>query len=362
MAVTEEDIYRALDDGKISLSPLVVRLLEREPTLRALGDSPYRPDALVEVSQDRRRWKFLAELKAASTPQAFNNAIAAIQPAAAKAKFLPMIIMPYLSHENIVCLGVKGISGLDLCGNGVVTIGSELFVARTGQPNLYPRSEPIRNVYRGDSSLVGRAFLIKPTYNAVGEIVTTVKRGGGDISFATVSKVLKTFEADLIVGRSAEGIRLLQADKLLDELAANYRPPKVVDRYVGKVALNESELIQALGRSEARLVLTGAASAARYSVLAREPIVAAYCTVAPKDVLSALGANFEETDRFPNVDLAFTRDGLPYFDSATEDGVPYASPVQTYLELMSGDKRQRGTAGQVREYVLRRVREYREAP
>jgi len=36
--------------------------------------------------------------------------------------------------------------------------------------------------------------------------------------------------------------------------------------------------------------------------------------------------------------------------------------VQTYLELMSGDKRQRGTAGQVREYVLRRVREYREAP
>jgi len=98
--VTEEDIYRALDAGEISLSPLAVRLLEREPTIRVLGDSPYRADALVEVSQNRRRWKFLAELKAASTPQAFDNALAAIQPAAEKAKLSPMVVMPWLGSER----------------------------------------------------------------------------------------------------------------------------------------------------------------------------------------------------------------------------------------------------------------------
>ena len=116
------------------------------------------------------------------------------------------------------------------------------------------------------------------------------------------------------------------------------------------------------GASNCDFLITGAASAARYSVLAREPIVAAYCSAAPKDLLSALGVKFEETDRFPDIDLTYTGEELPYFDSAGQDGVEYASPVQAYLELMSGDKRQRESAEQVRDYILRRVREYREAP
>jgi hypothetical protein len=364
--LTEEDILRALGAGEVALPPLAVRLVERRPRLRALGDGSYQPDALVEISRKRRRWKFAAELKANSTPRAFDAALSAIRPAADKAKLLPLIVVPYLSPDNLARLETEGVSGLDLCGNGVVTVADELLVMRTGQPNRYPRSEPIRNVYRGDSSFVGRAFLVQPVYGAVGEIVTTVTRGGGEISFATVSKVLKTLEADLIVGRSSAEIRLLQADKLLDELAENYRPPKAVERFVGNVALGERELAPALKKGAqrigARLVFTGAASAPRYSVLAREPVVAAYCDVAPNDLLSAAAVTFEETDRFPNVDLTWTRDGLPYFDTAVDDGVPSASPVQSYLELMAGDKRQRETAAQVRDYVLRRVREYRESP
>ena len=120
-------------------------------------------------------------------------------------------------------------------------------------------------------------------------------------------------------------------------------------------------MADAAGRVGSRLLVTGAASAARYSVLGREPVVAAYCTMAPREVLSAIGTGFEETDRFPNVDLICTTERPPYFDPRTQDGVEYASPVQTYLELMSGDKRQRETADQVREYVLREVRKYREA-
>ena len=56
-----------------------------------------------------------------------------------------------------------GVSGLDLCGNGIVIVKGELLVVRSGLPNRFPRSEPIRNVYRGDSSLVGRAFFPSPS-------------------------------------------------------------------------------------------------------------------------------------------------------------------------------------------------------
>lgn len=362
--VTENDMFQALSGGKVALPPLTVNLIEREPKLKALATESYRPDALVGVANGRRRWKFLTELKARSTAQAFENALDAIRPAAAKARLNPMVLLPYLSPENLARLEEANVSGLDLCGNGIVIVPGTLLVVRTGQPNRFPRSEPIRNVYRGDSSLVGRALLFRPIYGAVGEIVSVIKNTGGNISFATVSKVLKTLEADLILGRSPKEIKLLQADKLLGQLVTNYRAPKVAERYVGKIALDERELPKALteaaNRIGAQLLLAGTASAARYSVLAREPVVTVYCNVAPKAILSAVGAPFEETDRFPNVDLMYTEDSPPYFESAKEGGVRYASPVQAYLELMAGDKRQRETADQIREYLLRRVREYGE--
>ncbi len=362
--LTEKDILQAIIDEKVGLPPLMVRLIRGQAKKQISASNKYlSPDAQVEVSWGRRRWNFLAEIKAAATPKAFANAIATVKPAAIKTKLNPMIVLPYLSPEKLAELEKLGISGLDLCGNGVVIVPGAVLVARTGEPNRFPRSEPIRNVYRGDSSFVGRVFLVKPRYQAVGEIVTTIREMGGSITIATVSKVLKTLEADLIVERSSNGIGLIQAEKLLDQLAANYRSPRLLERWVGKVEIGESELSKSLAdgaRSiDSRFIITGAASAVKYSVFAREPVVAAYCTVSPKKILSALAVNSEETDRFPNVDLIRTDDGLPYFDSIKQDSFEYASPVQAYLELMSGDKRQRETAVQVREYILRRLKDYK---
>lgn len=181
------------------------------------------------------------------------------------------------------------------------------------------------------------------------------------MTLPTVSKVIKTLEADLIIARQIGKIRLLQPDKLLDRLGENYRPAKTRERYVGRVAVSERELAQALTdaarRIGSRFILTGAASASQYAVLAAEPVVAAYCDRTPGELLSAFGADFQRTDRFPNVDLAWPTETPVYFDPMEKAGVSYASPVQSYLELMAGDKRQRETAEQVRTYVLRRVAE-----
>ncbi len=360
--ITEEAIFQALAAGNVGLPPLKFRLVERKPKLAAIARGPYQPDALIATLWAQRRWKFLAEVKSTATPQAFDNALTAIQPAARKARLNPMVVVPYLSAENLARLETTGISGLDLCGNGVVTIPGDVLVVRAGQPNRFPRSEPIRNVYRGDSSYVGRAFLAKPVYKAVGEIVSTIKNKRGSISFATVSKVLKTLEADLIVERLEDQIKLIQPEKLLDQLAENYRPSKAIERFVGKIAVDELDvprvLTDAAKRISSELLITGSASAARYSVLAREPVVAAYCGAPPKEILTASGVSFEETNRFPNIDLTYTNDKLPFFEPAPQDGVNYASALQVYLELMSGDKRQRESAEQVREYLMRTIRQY----
>ncbi|MBW1691239.1 MAG: hypothetical protein JRI71_10070 [Deltaproteobacteria bacterium] len=59
-----------------------------------------------------------------------------------------------------------------------------------------------------------------------------------------------------------------------------------------------------------------------------------------------------QTDRFPNLELVETGDETVYFDARQEGGFWWASPVQVYLELMAGDKRDQETAEQVKSYIM----------
>jgi hypothetical protein len=59
-----------------------------------------------------------------------------------------------------------------------------------------------------------------------------------------------------------------------------------------------------------------------------------------------------QSDRFPNLELIETEDETVYFDARQEGSFWWASPVQVYLELMAGDKRDQETAEQVKTYIL----------
>ena len=118
------------------------------------------------------------------------------------------------------------ISGIDLSGNGVVVIPGKLFVYRAGAKNKFLSNAPIKNVFRGTSSLVPRVFFTKAEYQNVGEILSEITKRGGKTTFPTVSKVLKALEEELLIAKG-EKVRLLDAKKLLDLLIKNYRRPEV---------------------------------------------------------------------------------------------------------------------------------------
>jgi len=82
--------------------------------------------------------------------------------------------------------------------------------------------------------------------------------------------------------------------------------------------------------------------------MAREPIQSFYCSNL-EGLLKQFGSDLEETSRFPNVELLETEEEFVYFDR--RDNL-VASPVQTYLELMQGDKREQETAEQLRKAIL----------
>ena len=175
------------------------------------------------------------------------------------------------------------------------------------------------------------------------------------MSMGTVSKALKQLEDELIVGRNAE-IRLLQADKLLEQLQQNYEPPKArtVRLQVDCQFTQLPQLVSTkLARSPEPLVATGLSSVSRYATMQRKERLSLYCPEA-KRVQAAIGGR--GTDRFPNIELIETLEQPLYFDARDESGFYWASPVQTWLELMRGDKRDQETAEQVRESILRPVR------
>ncbi|MFH1922386.1 MAG: hypothetical protein ABIP48_21195, partial [Planctomycetota bacterium] len=265
---------------------------------------------------------------------------------------------PYLPEPQLPLLQERQVSGVDLSGNALIMVPDEILVSRTGAPNNFRRAGVIKNVYRKNSSIVPRVFLLKPQYDSSTEVMDEIRSRGGIITQATISKVCSSLDQDLVIERTkgqlprTRSLRLIQPDKLLGLLTENYAPPLINQRLTAKTTLTPDQFRRRLmewGREAIeKAALTGFSSAGQYAVMAREPIQSLYCSNL-ESLLERLGPDLEETSRFLNIELLETDEDFVYFDA--RDNL-VASPVQTYLELMQGDKRQQETAEQLRKTIL----------
>lgn len=183
-----------------------------------------------------------------------------------------------------------------------------------------------------------------------------IEKAGAKISLGTVSKVISSLEAELIVSKK-DGIRLVQPETLLDRLAGEYEPKAPLVRMRGRFRDD------AAGRSERQLLLQRAtawaadagvrfvlAGQTRYAKSSSSDAYPPFCT----DDASALARQFgfEEASRWADAEIRGTRDPLVYFDARQIEGVTWQSPLQTYLDMMQGGKRERELATAVRAQLL----------
>lgn len=376
----ETELLAFLTSGQLQFQPLQVMEVQPEASYVS-GRGREVLDALLTLRWGDRTYRFVVEAYHLWTPKAVSQKVDQAQRYARLTGTYPLILVPYLSEEWLLVLEAQGVSGIDLCGNGVIVVPGELLVLRTGFANRFRWPGTIKNVYRKNSSIVARIFLLVPEFGSVQEVLREIQKRGGEITLATVSKVCKSLEEDLVIERSrgrapvvgsprrrqsgkssqpsrvqpapsVRRTRLLQPEKLLDLLARSYTPPEVRRSFRGKCTLQPEELRKRLDSwksdSSVKVVLTGARSVEAYAIMAREPMQLFYCTDI-EAVLRYLGDGIRETDRFANVTLLETRDNFVYFDR--RPGL-IASPIQSYLELLAGDKRERETADQVRRVIL----------
>jgi len=319
-------------------------------------------DFLVNVVWARARFEFVAEAKARNTPRVLEEALHQARRWAAESGRLPMVIVPFLGEKRIERLAEEGVSGLDLCGNGLVLVPGRMILRRSGQPNRYPESRPARFAYRGVTSMVPRVFLRRAEYSSVGQIRDEIESAGGSVALSTVSKALARMADDLIIDRFADRIVLLQPDKLVDALSQSFNPPKPQRTARAKTPLALADFFLRVEETNVRggrpcAVLSGASSQDRYVAGMRGDVPVVYA----KDlgeIRRRLGDAWQPTDRFANLTVIETRDPTPFLDARRgEDGVWYASPVQTFLELAAaGEKRDFEMAQQVRALILRDLR------
>jgi hypothetical protein len=356
---TEKEMIEQFRMGAVSLPPLSFRLLKDGPQ----AGRNLRFDALVEASWDEKIAKFAVECRSLSTPKAFQDGLNRLKTSSFPKGWRPLLFVPFLSRQQLQALERERISGIDLCGNGVVIVPDVFAVFRSGEKNRYVSSAPIKNIYRKNSSMVGRTFLLRSSYETVQDVCAEINRRNllvkrwdkKAMSLSTVSKALKTLEEDLIIARG-DTIRLLQTDKLLEKLSENYTPPIIKERVRLKVQ-EGGETIQGLLRKESQvlglpLVATGTSSIGQYAVMQRGALLSVYCPRLDM-LLERLSGN--PSDRFPNLELMETETETVYFDGRQVGNFWWTSPVQVYLELMAGDKRDQETAEQVKLYIMNSI-------
>ena len=190
--------------------------------------------------------------------------------------------------------------------------------------------------------MIARAFLCRKAFDSLADIQQEIQARGGSVAISTISKALKRLEADIIVNRSGDSMQLRQPEKLLDELSASFREPKVPQTFTCSTQQDTAELVAAAG-AEDQLVLTGKSSLDAYAVMGRDEWPVFY-TRSIDRLIDAWGNKVEETSRFIDLELRQTDDPTVCFDVRMKEEVPYASPVQVYLEYCAGDKREREAA------------------
>ena len=358
--LNEQQILQKLSSDELLLSPLKIELVKINPVFRNLSQQLVQADAEIKVIWGDISAIFVVEIKNRYTPSVIMQAKEQIQRIASISKSLPIIIIPYLSPDRINELASEEMSAIDLCGNGVVTIPNRVFVLRTGMPNRFSEVRAQSNLYRGQQSIILRALLARPNVNSLNDLLNNIKELGGSLSLPSVSKVVTVLTEELIVTKERRRIQLVQPDLLLDKLSANYIKPEENRRIKIKSSLNiidlRRKIVEIADEQCIRVTATGTSSAERYAILAQSKPLSVYCENI-NELLKDIP--YEETPWFPNLDVIETSNQSVYIDTRQDNDFIWASPVQTYLELMNEDARAQSIAVNVRQFILEEIAKWK---
>lgn len=342
---TEADAIQGLGE-RFPVPPFRVTSRDLQPAWKGGQGAP---DALLDLEWEGQVQRFAVEFKSSGTPKQIDLALQQIRHYMGNdPDIAPLIVAPYLRQELLERLIEARVSGIDLSGNYAVVIPGRWLVIRTGSKNKYPSNAPIKNVYRGKSSLVARALILRERFPTATAIMNELEQLD-PVTLPTISKVLKSLEDELIIER-AEYIKVIQPDRLLDNLLRNYEPPRPRRRLQVKLGLTPALAEKLNENAQQAGVVYAADSPAHYTVLPSSGPVTRWYTTSIEHLFRDVAV--DTSTRFPDVELVETGDLSVYYDRRRRGDLFWTSPLQVYLDLAAGGKREKQAAEQIRTDLL----------
>jgi hypothetical protein len=308
-----------------------------------------RADALLAVNAADGEHTLVLEAKASGEPRVARGAANQLLLYTAGApRTHGVFVAPYVSERSSEILRQAGIGYADLAGNCHLSFG-QVFIERSGRPNLFSERRPLRSLFAPKAQRVLRVLMADPKRSWRLAPLATEAR----VSLGQVHKVKQGLFEREWAREGPDGLSLAEPAPLLASWASNYssRPSQPHLFYslepLGKLEACLAEVCKELGRLYA---FTGFSAAARYAPFVRYQRASAYISGELGVPASSLG--LKEVSSGANLSLLSPYDDGVYYGAQDVGGVRVVSPLQAYLDLQSGAGRTEEAANYLLERVL----------
>ena len=353
--ITEAALLELVQPGNTLLSWLRVSEVENGPENTIEIEIPSKQ----KKRGRKKKYRFEVRPYLESTPKAVKGHRRAALSGKINNDVNYLFIYPFLYPKSQSVLAGEGdesdvheISWVDLSGNGSIVVPDKLYVKSLVNYNKNPQSRALANPYAGRSALVGRLLLEQAEWPSLKSLVEAVKERGAAISLPQASKAVQALEEELIVAKNGNGISLKNYPRLLNELSLAYKPVEPSRSTLLRLPNEVSWMESTAKLKNINWAVIGESSVGHYTAFAQGGAV----RVAVSDLNEAmqqLGGEIESVPNFASLELIETDAPEYYFQNhIDEQGVRWASAIQTWLELQSGDARQKDAAAEIRRVEL----------
>lgn len=357
MRLTEQEIMNELRSNADICAPLKITRFETDNAVVRGCEA----DAMAEFSiQDKPLFSALIEIKPVSNPKTImigcRNLLNCLKTVGDK-NLIAIMVAPYIGRQQSKMLASEGISWIDLCGNMVIRAGNGIYIERTGKPNKFPDTSPIKQIFQGTSSLVTKALLLKPEgFSSLSEIVEFITSRGGSITISTVSKVLQSLENDLLIRKDKSAFYVIEVERLLECLAEGYR--NVLKRQLHRksryAVKDEQAMLTALSKSEAEYAACGFyAAKLKGLALTNEVTIVIKSLEKVKRACESASLDFKIDEEFGQVVLVETQDHGVWFNVEKQPSANVVDDIQLYLEMLEARPRGPEIAEQLKSRILK---------
>lgn len=360
MRLTEKDIIKQLQESAEQYKPLIFKRFEEEFYV----SNKVWADAVVKFSiENGPSFMALVEIKSIANPNSMLQTCKAFREMLNRknrSDLVPIIIAPYIGRRQAQILADEDISWIDLSGNMRIK-APNLYIERTGKPNKFPDTAPIRKIFQSTSSLVSRALLLEPEgFSSLNKIVDFINSRNAKITLSTVSKVLNSLEQQLLADKSRLLIRARDPEKLLDSLTEGYiNSTERKMRKIYKFSVNNFEnFFFNLFAQQIDYAACGF-----YAAKLKGLAVTNETTIFVKDIeqvrkaseYSKYKVKFISDAEFGNLTITETNDPCVWFNVSKQPNNAVVDDIELYLEMMTATPRGPEIAKQIKQQILNRT-------